>query len=308
MTYTACSTRGRAQCSSWPAGAGAPPRVGHCGGRRALAAAGQAVLAVPARGGTARSREEARAWRRRQMASSPGRNVPGGAAGVLLPDARLGSRRRGLVQDTYLRACEGGSSTTRLAAHFHRALPGRDERLPHHLGCSRPLPSGPVAATDPLEPLVRGDNVAWLQPLPNSFLDAGDPAGAAVDRCSVRLAFAAALQHLSARQRGALILGDAVSFSASEAADILGTTVVSVARACLPCWRSRWRRRRCPALHRWGCPLRGAHSTLSAASVLGANHAWSCQERSPRRSGSTSGIERRPASAGGTGGRRRGRR
>jgi RNA polymerase sigma-70 factor (ECF subfamily) len=49
-----------------------------------------------------------------------------------------------------------------------------------------------------------------------------------IDRSSLRLAFAAALQHLSARQRGALILRDVLSFSASEAADILGATVASV--------------------------------------------------------------------------------
>jgi RNA polymerase sigma-70 factor (ECF subfamily) len=49
-----------------------------------------------------------------------------------------------------------------------------------------------------------------------------------IDRSSLRLAFAAALQHLSARQRGALILRDVLRFSASEAAEILGTTVVSV--------------------------------------------------------------------------------
>jgi RNA polymerase sigma-70 factor (ECF subfamily) len=49
-----------------------------------------------------------------------------------------------------------------------------------------------------------------------------------IDRSSLRLAFAAALQHLSARQRGALILRDVLSFSASETADILGTTIVSV--------------------------------------------------------------------------------
>jgi RNA polymerase sigma-70 factor (ECF subfamily) len=60
------------------------------------------------------------------------------------------------------------------------------------------------------------------------LLDAGDPAGAVIDRSSLRLAFAAALQHLSARQRGALILREVLSFSASEAAEILGTTVVSV--------------------------------------------------------------------------------
>jgi RNA polymerase sigma-70 factor (ECF subfamily) len=60
------------------------------------------------------------------------------------------------------------------------------------------------------------------------LLDAGDAAGAVIDRSSLRLAFAAALQHLSARQRGALILRDVLSFSAAEAAEILGTTVVSV--------------------------------------------------------------------------------
>jgi RNA polymerase sigma-70 factor (ECF subfamily) len=92
----------------------------------------------------------------------------------------------------------------------------------------RPLPAGLVAASDPLGPLVRGEDVAWLQPLPDSLLDAGDAAGAVIDRSSLRLAFAAALQHLSARQRGALILRDVLSFSASEAAEILGTTVVSV--------------------------------------------------------------------------------
>jgi RNA polymerase sigma-70 factor, ECF subfamily len=85
-----------------------------------------------------------------------------------------------------------------------------------------------VAASDPLGPLVRGEDVAWLQPLPDSLLDAGDPAGSVIDRSSLRLAFVAARQHLSARQRGALILRDVLSFSASEAAEILGTAVVSV--------------------------------------------------------------------------------
>jgi RNA polymerase sigma-70 factor (ECF subfamily) len=92
----------------------------------------------------------------------------------------------------------------------------------------RPLPSGLVAASDPRGPLVPGENVTWLQPLPDPMLDAGDPARTLVDRSSLRLAFVGALQLLSARQRGALILRDVLAFSAAEAADILGTTVVSV--------------------------------------------------------------------------------
>ncbi|MFE4976111.1 sigma-70 family RNA polymerase sigma factor [Kitasatospora sp. NPDC056651] len=92
----------------------------------------------------------------------------------------------------------------------------------------RPLPSGLVTESEPLGPLVRGDDVPWLQPFPDALLGTGDPAGTVIDRSSLRLAFAAALQHLSARQRGALILRDVLAFTASEAADILGTSSASV--------------------------------------------------------------------------------
>ena len=136
-----------------------------------------------------------------------------------------------LVQDTYLRAwrARGQYDSTRssLRTWLYRiatnacltALTARGRR---------PLPSGLVAASDPLGPLVPGEHHAWLQPLPDSLLEAADPAGAVINRSSLRLAFAAALQHLSPRQRGALILRDVLSFSASEAAEILGTTAVSV--------------------------------------------------------------------------------
>jgi len=135
-----------------------------------------------------------------------------------------------LVQDTYLRAWRAreqyDETRSSLRTWLYRIATNVCLTALEVRG-RRPLPSGLVAASDPLGPLVRGET-AWLQPLPDSLLDAGDPAGAAIDRSSLRLAFAAALQHLSARQRGALILRDVLSFSASEAADILGTTVVSV--------------------------------------------------------------------------------
>ena len=137
-----------------------------------------------------------------------------------------------LVQDTYLRAWRAreqydetrGSLRTwlyRIATNAClTALTARGRR---------PLPSGLVAEAEPLAPLVPGHHLPWLQPLPDSLLDAGgDPAQAVVDRSSLRLAFAAALQHLSARQRGALILRDVLGFPASEAAGILDTTVASV--------------------------------------------------------------------------------
>jgi RNA polymerase sigma-70 factor (ECF subfamily) len=135
-----------------------------------------------------------------------------------------------LVQDTYLRAwrarAQYDETRSSLRTWLYRIATNACLTALEVRG-RRPLPSGMVAASDPLGPLVRGEN-AWLQPLPDSLIDAGDPAGAVIDRSSLRLAFAAALQHLSARQRGALILRDVLSFSASETAEILGTTVVSV--------------------------------------------------------------------------------
>ena len=136
-----------------------------------------------------------------------------------------------LVQDTYLRAwrarAQYDANRSSLRTWLYRIATNACLTALESRG-RRPLPSGLVAASDPLGPFVQGENLAWLQPLPDSLLDRGDPARAVIDRSSLRLAFAAALQHLSPRQRGALILRDVLSFSASEAAGILGTTAVSV--------------------------------------------------------------------------------
>ncbi|MDX6300967.1 MAG: polymerase sigma-70 factor, subfamily, partial [Nocardioidaceae bacterium] len=135
-----------------------------------------------------------------------------------------------LVQETYLRAWRArgqyDEARSSLRTWLYRiatnaCLTALEVRA------RRPLPSGLVAASDPLGPLVRGE-VPWLQPLPDSSLESADPARTMVDRNNLRLALAAALQHLSARQRGALILRDMLRFSASETAEILGTTVASV--------------------------------------------------------------------------------
>jgi RNA polymerase sigma-70 factor, ECF subfamily len=77
---------------------------------------------------------------------------------------------------------------------------------------------------------VAGPEVPWLQPFPGTPLagEREDPAAVAVSRAGIRLAFVAALQYLSAKQRAVLILRDVLEWPAAEVADLLGTTTTAV--------------------------------------------------------------------------------
>jgi RNA polymerase sigma-70 factor, ECF subfamily len=129
-----------------------------------------------------------------------------------------------LVQEILLRAWkaydrfEGKSS---MRTWLHRiatntcltALEGRQRR---------PLPTGLGApSADPTAELVDGAEVPWLEPLP-------DPSTVVGTRESVRLAFVAALQHLSARQRAVLLLRDVLQWKAAEVADAIGASTAAV--------------------------------------------------------------------------------
>jgi len=93
------------------------------------------------------------------------------------------------------------------------SLAGRERR-------ARPMDLGP--AQEPLfENLAELPEVTWITPLPT-------PDELAEQRETLRLAFVAALQHLPARQRAALILCEVLKWQASEAAELLETSVASV--------------------------------------------------------------------------------
>lgn len=96
----------------------------------------------------------------------------------------------------------------------------------------RPMPAGlDGTGSDPAAPLLTDPEIAWLEPAPDSAtgIDAGaDPAAVATARSTIRLAFVAALQHLPARQRAALLLCEVLQWKASEAATLLGTSTAGV--------------------------------------------------------------------------------
>jgi RNA polymerase sigma-70 factor (ECF subfamily) len=93
------------------------------------------------------------------------------------------------------------------------ALAGRERR-------ARPMDLGP--AQEPLfENLAELPEVTWITPLPT-------PDELAEQRETLRLAFVAALQHLPPKQRAALILCEVLKWQATEAAELLETSVASI--------------------------------------------------------------------------------
>ena len=138
-----------------------------------------------------------------------------------------------LVQETYLRAWrsfDGFEGRASVRTWLYRIATNACLTAIERRG-RRPLPSGLGGpAEDPEATLVAGPEVPWLQPFPGTLLagEREDPAAVAVSRAGIRLAFVAALQYLSAKQRAVLILRDVLEWPAAEVADLLGTTTTAV--------------------------------------------------------------------------------
>jgi RNA polymerase sigma-70 factor (ECF subfamily) len=128
------------------------------------------------------------------------------------------------VQETMLRAwrsLERFEGRSALKSWLYRiatnvcfdSLAGRERR-------ARPIDLGP--AREPvMENLEELPEATWLTPLPT-------PEEEVERRESLRLAFVAALQHLPPKQRATLILCEVLRWQASEAAELLDTSVASV--------------------------------------------------------------------------------
>jgi len=133
-----------------------------------------------------------------------------------------------LVQETYLRAWKaysGFKGQSSLRTWLYRiatntCLTALDSRQ------RRPLPTGlGQPSSDPTDDIAARDEVPWLEPLPD---DSSDPSTIVGSRESVRLAFVAALQHLSPRQRAVLVMRDVLQWKAAEVGDAIGASTAAV--------------------------------------------------------------------------------
>jgi RNA polymerase sigma-70 factor, ECF subfamily len=139
------------------------------------------------------------------------------------------------LQETLLRAWSGlerFESRSSLRSWLYRIATNASLRMIEKRP-KRVLPIDYGPAADPHaalgEPLTES---VWLEPYPDAELGLEaallGPDARYEQRESIELAFAAAFQHLPARQRAVLILRDVLGFSAKETAEALETTSISV--------------------------------------------------------------------------------
>jgi len=95
---------------------------------------------------------------------------------------------------------------------------------------ARPMELGPSSPPDESFLGQMLPEHSWVSPIADGRVlpTDGDPAEIAASRETIRLAFVTALQHLPARQRAVLILCEVLRWQATEAAELLDTSVAAV--------------------------------------------------------------------------------
>jgi RNA polymerase sigma-70 factor (ECF subfamily) len=144
-----------------------------------------------------------------------------------------------LVQETLLaawRGLDGFEERASVRTWLYRIATNRC--LNHLRARGRRLPELPVPPEPPGPPPEpsRVTDPFWLEPYPDALLEGlpdhrQDPDARYASREAIGLAFVVALQRLNPRQRAVLVLRDVLAFRASEVAEMLGVTEVSVNRA-----------------------------------------------------------------------------
>lgn len=175
-----------------------------------------------------------------------------------------------LVQETFLRAWRGRGGyegRASLRAWLYRIATNAclDVRKS---SARRTVPAG--ALGDPLA--ERGG----LQPYPEARLEAarrrlGPPDEAVVARETVELGFVAALAHLPPRQRAVLIVRDVLGWTATEAAEALGTSEAA-ANSLLQRGRATLRRRAPRDQLEWSRPPLTAADEEALRRYIDAHH------------------------------------
>jgi RNA polymerase sigma-70 factor (ECF subfamily) len=140
-----------------------------------------------------------------------------------------GSEAEDAVQETMVRAWKASDKLEargalkawlfKIANHVCLDMLGSAQRR------AQPMDLGPSQDADAPLGAMLAEN-AWVRPIADARVI--DPADAAADRETLRLAFVAALQHLPPRQRAVLILREVLRWQASEVAELLETSVASV--------------------------------------------------------------------------------
>jgi len=96
---------------------------------------------------------------------------------------------------------------------------------------ARPIEEGsPSSGAPPMEALTQRPSAYWIEPILDARVlpQQANPSELAMLKQSIRLAFVAALQNLTPKQRAVLLLMEVLECSAAEVAEFLETSVASV--------------------------------------------------------------------------------